>query len=64
MSSSASAGGLWSPAYGAIVGIVGEANDRRDGRAITLHQPWLHGPRAIPNETHVRKTGASSAVAL
>jgi hypothetical protein len=32
-----SGGGLWCPDYGAIVGIVGQANDRGDGRAITLH---------------------------
>jgi len=33
-----SGGGLWCPDYGAVVGVVGEANDRGDGRAITLHQ--------------------------
>jgi len=33
-----SGGGLWCPDYGAVIGVVGEANDRGDGRAITLHQ--------------------------
>jgi WD40 repeat protein len=33
-----SGGGLWSADYGAVIGIVGAANDRGDGRAITLHQ--------------------------
>ena len=33
-----SGGGLWSPDYQAVIGIVGQANDRGDGRAITLHQ--------------------------
>ncbi|MGH3752191.1 MAG: S1 family peptidase [Pseudonocardiaceae bacterium] len=33
-----SGGGLWCPDYGAVVGIVGQANDRGDGQAITLHQ--------------------------
>jgi Trypsin-like peptidase domain/AAA ATPase domain len=33
-----SGGGLWCPDYEAVVGIVGQANDRGDARAITLHQ--------------------------
>ncbi|MGH3568316.1 MAG: trypsin-like peptidase domain-containing protein [Pseudonocardia sp.] len=33
-----SGGGLWCPDYGAVVGVVGEANGRGDGRAVTLHQ--------------------------
>ncbi|MDQ3989816.1 MAG: hypothetical protein M3291_11590, partial [Actinomycetota bacterium] len=33
-----SGGGLWCPDYGAVVGIVGAANDRGDGQAVTLHQ--------------------------
>lgn len=33
-----SGGGLWSPDYEAVVAIVGEANDRGDGRAITVYQ--------------------------
>ncbi|MFN2495124.1 MAG: trypsin-like peptidase domain-containing protein [Pseudonocardiaceae bacterium] len=33
-----SGGGLWSPDYGAVVGVVGQANDRGDAQAITLHQ--------------------------
>lgn len=33
-----SGGGLWSPDYDAVIGVVGQANDRGDGRAITLHQ--------------------------
>jgi WD40 repeat protein len=33
-----SGGGLWSPDYQAVVGIVGQAHSNGDGRAITLHQ--------------------------
>ena len=33
-----SGGALWSPDYQAVVAVVGEANDRGDGRAITLYQ--------------------------
>ena len=33
-----SGGGLWCADYGAVVGVVGAANDRGDGRAVTLHQ--------------------------
>ncbi|MGH8904275.1 MAG: trypsin-like peptidase domain-containing protein, partial [Egibacteraceae bacterium] len=33
--------GLWSPDYGAVIGVVGAANDRGDGRAIMLHQADL-----------------------
>ena len=33
-----SGGGLWSPDYQAVVGIVGQAHANGDGRAITLHQ--------------------------
>ena len=33
-----SGGGLWSPDYEAVVGIVGQAHANGDGRAITLHQ--------------------------
>lgn len=33
-----SGGGLWSPDYQAVIAVVGQANDRGDGRAITLHQ--------------------------
>ena len=33
-----SGGGLWCADYGAVVGVVGQSNDRGDGRAITLHQ--------------------------
>ena len=33
-----SGGGLWSPDYGAVVGIVGQAHANGDGRAITLYQ--------------------------
>jgi WD40 repeat protein len=30
--------GLWSPDYQAVIGLVGQANERGDGRAITLFQ--------------------------
>src|SRR5262249_41424643 len=33
-----SGGGLWSPDYQAVVGIVGQAHANGDGRAITLHR--------------------------
>ena len=33
-----SGGGLWCPDYDAVVGIIGEADDRGDGQALTLHQ--------------------------
>jgi hypothetical protein len=33
-----SGGGLWSPDYQAVVAVVGQANPRGDGRALTLHQ--------------------------
>ena len=33
-----SGGGLWSPDYQAVVAVLGEGNERGDGRAITLHQ--------------------------
>ena len=32
-----SGGGVWSPDYEAVVGIVGQARDNGDGRALTLH---------------------------
>ena len=41
-----SGGGLWSADYGAVVGLVGAANDRGDGRALTLHQ----ADRCLPAE--------------
>ncbi len=41
-----SGGGLWSPDYEAVVALVGEANARGDGRAITLYQADL----ALPGE--------------
>ena len=36
-----SGGGLWSPDYKAVVGIVGQAHSNGEGRAITLHQADL-----------------------
>jgi Trypsin-like peptidase domain len=39
-----SGGGLWSPDYGAVVAVMGQANDRGDGRAISLHQADLCFP--------------------
>lgn len=33
-----SGGGLWSPDYKAVVGVVGQAHGNGDGRAITLHE--------------------------
>ncbi len=39
-----SGGGLWSPDYKAVVGVVGQAHGNGDGRAITLHQADLCFP--------------------
>jgi WD40 repeat protein len=39
-----SGGGLWSPDYGAVVGIVGQAHANGDGRAVTLYQAHLDLP--------------------
>ena len=36
-----SGAGLWSPDYQAVIGVVGEANERGDGRAITMYQADL-----------------------
>ena len=33
-----SGSGLWSPEYQAVVGLVGQVNERGDGRALTLYQ--------------------------
>ncbi|MGH8934477.1 MAG: S1 family peptidase [Egibacteraceae bacterium] len=41
-----SGGGLWSPDYDAVIGVVGAANDRGDGRAIALH----HADQCLPDE--------------
>lgn len=38
--------GLWSPDYEAVIGLVGQANERGDGRAITL----FHIDRCLPDE--------------
>ena len=38
--------GLWSPDYQAVIGLVGQANERGDGRAITL----FHIDRCLPDE--------------
>ena len=39
-----SGGGLWSPDYQAVVGVVGQANGNGEGRAVTLHQADLCFP--------------------
>ncbi len=39
-----SGGGLWSPDYEAVVGIIGQAHANGDGRAITLRQADLDFP--------------------
>jgi WD40 repeat protein len=39
-----SGGGLWSPEYGAVVGLVGHASEQGDGRAIMLNQANLYFP--------------------
>ena len=59
-----SGGGLWSPDYQAVVGIVGQAHPSGEGRAITLHQADLclpdHGLAALANWS----TNAAGEVAL
>jgi WD40 repeat protein len=39
-----SGAGLWSPDYDAVVGIVGQANQPGDGKAITFHYADAHFP--------------------
>jgi WD40 repeat protein len=39
-----SGGGLWSPDYQAVVGVVGQAHSNGEGRAVTLHQADLCFP--------------------
>src|SRR5262249_55111777 len=39
-----SGAGLWSPEYAAVVGIVGAANERGAGLAVTFHQRYLCCP--------------------
>ena len=39
-----SGGGLWSPEYQAVVGVVGKAHGNGEGRAVTLHQADLCFP--------------------
>ena len=39
-----SGGGLWSPDYEAVVGVVGQAHGNGDGRAVTLHQAAVSLP--------------------
>ncbi len=41
-----SGGGLWCPDYDAVIAVVGEANQRGDGRAVTLH----HADGFLPHE--------------
>ncbi|MBK6870731.1 MAG: trypsin-like peptidase domain-containing protein [Kineosporiaceae bacterium] len=53
-----SGSGLWSPDYGAVVGIVGSGNKRGDGQAISL----LHVDRTFFTE-RIRALGESRALA-
>ncbi|MGH8908224.1 MAG: trypsin-like peptidase domain-containing protein, partial [Egibacteraceae bacterium] len=59
-----SGGGLWSPDYGAVIGVVGAANDRGDGQAIALY----HADQCLPDEKLWRLTewpvAAASEIAL
>ena len=64
-----SGGGLWSPDYQAVVGIVGQAHANGDGRAITLYQAdldlpggeadgrWLGGRPRRPGEVALAQWG-------
>ena len=54
-----SGGGLWSPDYQAVVAVVGEGNERGDGRAITLHQADV----CLPDEELRQLTEWSPAAA-
>ena len=42
-----SGGGLWSPDYQAVVGLVGQAHANGDGRAVTLLQAHQHLPEEL-----------------
>jgi WD40 repeat protein len=57
-----SGGGLWSAEYEAVIGIVGEANSRGDGRAFSLFQAgrWLPADRLH----ELARWGAGSAGGL
>ena len=52
-----SGAGLWSPEYNAVVGIVGQANDRGDARAVTLFEASYRLP-----EEDLRNLARASAV--
>jgi WD40 repeat protein len=56
-----SGGGVWSFDYGAVVGLVGQGNDRGDGQAITLHRADLCLPeeklRALADAWDVAAAG-------
>ncbi len=54
-----SGGGLWSPDYRAVVGLVGQARGDGDGRAITLHEADL----SLPDEGLARLTAWSARAA-
>lgn len=41
-----SGGGVWCPDYGAVIALVGQANERGDAQALTLHRADL----VLPNE--------------
>jgi WD40 repeat protein len=51
-----SGGGLWSPDYQAVVGVVGQAQGDGDGRAITLRQ----AARSLPDQGLARLTAWSA----
>ena len=52
-----SGGGLWCGSYGAVVGVVGQANERGDGRALTFD--WLDA--RLPTEK-IRLLSAWAAI--
>ena len=54
-----SGGGLWSPDYQAVVGVVGQAQGEGDGRAITLGQ----AARSLPDQGLARLTSWSAPAA-
>jgi WD40 repeat protein/DNA-binding SARP family transcriptional activator len=59
-----SGGGLWSPDYQAVVGIVGQAHPSGEGRAMTLHQADLCLPDQGLAALATWSTKAAGEVAL
>jgi len=59
-----SGGGLWSPDYEAVIGVVGQAHANGDGRAITLHQADREFPKLKLTALASWSAAAAGEVAL